>query len=158
MSTIRIAASAEDFALARELFREYVLTPGVSVCVAGLEEELATLDRFYLAVVLAFEGERTVGCGALRIIEPGVGEMKRVYVRPEARGSGVARALTLALLEQAKGLNVVRLDTLPSMVSAIRLYESLGFRPTGPYASSHPDGALCYELTLGRGIAAVRRK
>ncbi len=147
--TIRIAASAEDFELARELFREYVRTPGVAVCAVGFEEELATLERYYKAVVLAFQGERAVGCGALRTLEAGVGEMKRVYVRPEARGLGVGRALVVAVLEQARGMRVVRLDTMPSMGAAIRMYESLGFRRIEAYSDSHPAGALCYELTMG---------
>lgn len=125
--TIRMAASAEDYQLARVLFREYVRTPGVAVCAAGFEEELASLESHYLAVALAFEDGRAVGCGALRALEPEVGELKRVYIRPEARGSGAGRAMTQALLAAARtmpdGMRVVRLDTLPSMDAAIRLYE-----------------------------------
>jgi putative acetyltransferase len=146
--TIRMAASSEDFDLARELFREYVQTPGVAVCAAGFEEELSELASRYVAVLLAFVDGQAVGCGALRALAPGEGELKRIYVRPEARGSGAGRALTAALLELARGLSVVRLDTMPSMAAAVRLYESMGFRRTGPYAASHPDGALCYELRM----------
>ena len=145
---IRIAASPEDFELARELFREYVQTPGVAVCAVGFEDELMALETLYDAVLLAYEGERTIGCGALRTIEPGVGELKRIYVRPDARGSGAGRALTAALLERARGLRVVRLDTLPTMAAAIRVYESLGFRRIGAYSVSNPAEALCFELAI----------
>jgi len=145
---IGIAVSPEDFEQARELFREYVKTPGVAVCAVGFEDELQALETHYDAVVLAYEGGRAIGCGALRTIAPGVGEMKRIYVRPEARGSGVGRALTMRLLEQARGLRVVRLDTLPTMGTAIRLYESLGFRRIPAYSPANPPEALCFELTI----------
>jgi ribosomal protein S18 acetylase RimI-like enzyme len=146
--TIRKATSTEDLELARALFREYVQTPGVAVCAVGFEDELKALETFYDKIILAFEDDRALGCGALRTLGPGVGELKRIYVRPEARGSGAGRALTVALLEQARGLKVVRLDTLPSMAAAIQLYESLGFRRIPPYAASNPAGALCYELAM----------
>lgn len=146
---IKRAASAEDFERARALFREYVKTPGVAVCAVGFEDELRGLKTFYDLILLAFDGGMAVGCGALRTLEPRVGELKRIYVRPEARGLGVGRELTKALVEQARAMRVVRLDTLPSMAAAIRVYESLGFRRVGQYASSHPGGAICYELTVG---------
>lgn len=107
-----------------------------------------TALTYYDVILVAFEGDRALGCGALRTLEPGVGELKRIYVRPETRGSGAGRALTVALLEQARGLKVVRLDTLPSMGAAIRLYESLGFQQIPPYSASNPAGALCYELAI----------
>jgi len=148
---IRIAASPEDFKLARELFHEYVLTPGVAVCAVGFEDELRALETFYDAILLAHEGDRAIGCGAVRTIEPGVCEIKRIYVRPEARGLGAGRALTVALLEQARrrsDVRAVRLDTLPSMRAAIGLYESLGFRRIPTYSASNPAEALCFEFTI----------
>lgn len=146
---IQMAASAEDFELVRELFREYVKTPGVAVCAVGFEDELRRLETFYDVILLALDGGAAVGCGALRTLEPGVGELKRVYVKPEARGLGVGRALTAALLENARGIRIIRLDTMPSMSAAIHVYESLGFRRTGPYADSHPAEAVCYDVTVG---------
>ncbi|HEY3440213.1 MAG TPA: GNAT family N-acetyltransferase [Paludibaculum sp.] len=148
---IRIATSAEDYELARELFREYVLTPGVAVCAVGFEDELRALETFYDAILLAQEGDRAVGCGAVRTIEPGVCEIKRIYVKPEARGLGAGLALTVALLEQAgrrPGVRAVRLDTLPSMRAAIGLYESLGFQRIPAYSAANPADALCFELTI----------
>ena len=92
---IRTAVSGDDFARTRELFREYVKTPGVEVCVSGFEEELGKLDSKYFAVLLAWDGDEAVGCGALREIGEGRAEMKRVYLRPEARGQTPARNVLL---------------------------------------------------------------
>lgn len=147
--TIRAAVSAEDYALARSLLREYLHMPGVIACAAGFDEELAALEQRYRAVLLALEGERALGCGAWRVLEPGVAEIKRVYVRSEARGLGVGRSLVQSLLDEMRGVGVVRLDTAPEMRQAIKLYESLGFRRIPAYSASNPPDALCYERTTG---------
>lgn len=150
MPDIRAAASEGDFSLARGLFREYVETPGVSVCAAGFEEELAKLESFYEVVLLGWVDGEPAGCGALRPLGEGVAEMKRLYVRPAGRGTGLGRELAQALIGAAagKGYRAIRLDTLPSMRAAIVLYESMGFRRIPPYSPANPPEALCYELTL----------
>jgi ribosomal protein S18 acetylase RimI-like enzyme len=150
MPDIRRAASPQDFAHARELFRDYIQTPGVSVCAVGFEEELASLESFYELILLGWVNGQPLACGALRSLGGGIGEMKRLYVQPEARGTGAGRALTLALIDAARqqGYTAIRLDTLPSMQAAIALYESLGFRRIPPYSAANPPEALCYELTL----------
>ena len=92
-------------------------------------------------LLLAFDAEAPVGCVALRALEaPNIGEMKRLFVRPEARGRGVGAALVRALVERAReaGYAAVRLDTLPSMRAAQALYRQLGFQPIAPYSSSIP--------------------
>ena len=147
---IRAAVSGDDFARTRELFREYVKTPGVEVCVSGFEEELGKLDSKYFAVLLAWDGDEAVGCGALREIGEGRAEMKRVYLRPEARGLKMGRALVSALIERAReqGCHTLLLDTLPSMQSAIAMYESLGFEQVASYSKDNPPEALCFSLAL----------
>jgi ribosomal protein S18 acetylase RimI-like enzyme len=147
---IRTAVSGDDFARTRELFREYVKTPGVEVCVSGFEEELGKLDSKYFAVLLAWDRDEAVGCGALREIGEGRAEMKRVYLRPEARGLKVGRALVSALIERAReqGCHTLLLDTLPSMQSAIAMYQSLGFEQIACYSKDNPPDALCFSLTL----------
>ena len=95
-----------------------------------------------------------VGCGALRPLEPGVAEVKRMYVVPEARGRGVSRAL-LAALEAAavdRGWTTLRLETGPRQPEAIGLYESAGYRPIAAFGRyvEEPDAgcSLYYERSL----------
>jgi len=150
MVHIGAARSAEDFAVAGVLFREYIQTPGVSVCAAGFEQEVVSLESSYETILLAFLDDEPAGCGALRSLGGGIAEMKRLYVRPSTRGSGAGRALAIALIEEARrrGYSALRLDTLPCMQAAIALYQSLGFQRIPPYSKDNPPGALCFELAL----------
>jgi putative acetyltransferase len=123
------------------LLREYEAGLGVSLCFQGFEAEVAGLPGAYAPprgeMLLAREvpGGGLAGLVALRPVPdtPELCEMKRLYVRPAARGSGLGRQLAMAALEQAQRLGYRRmcLDTLPSMTGAQALYRSLGFRQTG---------------------------
>ena len=99
-------------------------------------------------ILLAFAGDRPVGVGMMRRLPDGAAELQRIYVRPEARGAGLGRRLTLALMEQARadGAPVVRLDTGRTLAGAIALYRGLGFVEIPPYHRNTPqlDHALVY--------------
>ena len=96
-------------------------------------------------ILVARDGDEIVGCAALRSLEGGAGEMKRLYVRPDARGSGAGRALVEALIARAwkLGYRVMRLDTLPRMDAARALYFLPGFRPIERY-NDNPIGGVFF--------------
>lgn len=156
MIAIRRAATAEDFAAARNLFIEYQRAIGVDLCFQSFERELDTLADMYGApsgalflATRSTDGE-LAGCVALRKLEPGVCEMKRLYVRPDARGHHLGRELVSVLLTEARrlGYTCIRLDTLASMTAARALYASLGFVKIPPY-NEHPiEGTEFLELKL----------
>lgn len=142
---IRDATTAEDFAAARALFREYAGRLGVSLCFQGFEQELTVLETMYApptgALLLLCEGDASRGCVGLRPLGEEC-EMKRLYVRPELRGQGWGRRLAEAIADRARALGYRRLylDTLPSMTEARALYADLGFAPTAPYSMNPVDG------------------
>lgn len=141
--------TAADLEIARRLFLEYHDTPGVSAAVVGFDREVAALPDGYDVVLLAEADGAPVGCVALREWN-GEAEMKRLYVRASGRGTGAGRALVLAAIAEARsrGYRLLQLDTLPSMTSAIALYDRLGFRRIPPYHHSGPPGTLYFAFDL----------
>jgi putative acetyltransferase len=114
----------------------------------GAAPSAADIDVFLVAVTA--DG-RAIGCGALRRLDAGSAEVKRMYVEPASRGSGVAAALLRALEQtaRARGWTTLRLETGRAQPEAIRFYEREGFRPIplyGAYVGS--DLSLCYERAL----------
>lgn len=151
---IRAADAPADVAIARALFEEYQESLGFSLCFQNFDEELATLPGAYAPpegrLLLAFAAGEPAGCIALRKIGDGVCEMKRLWVKPAFRGTGLGRRLAEALLAEARGIGYrrVRLDTLPSMRAAQALYEALGFRDIPAY-NDHPiEGTRFMEALL----------
>jgi ribosomal protein S18 acetylase RimI-like enzyme len=148
---LRISVAGEGDADAlRTLFREYAAWLGPEGWFSDLEAELAALPGGYDAILVAREGEEVVGCVALRPLEDGACEMKRLYVRPGGRRSGVGRALAEAIVEEARrlGYRTMRLDTLRRMDAARSLYLSLGFRPIRRYNANPITRVLFFELAL----------
>jgi putative acetyltransferase len=129
----------------RDFLREYADSLGVDLSFQDFESELADPLGFYELVLLAENG-----CVALRRIDAETCEMKRLYVRPAGRGSGVGRRLAEAVITEARarGYRRMLLDTLPEMEAAQALYRSIGFRDTGPYRHNPVPGASFLELEL----------
>lgn len=152
--SIRDARTPEQIRSARELFVEYAGSVGIDLCFQGFDEELATLPGCYAPppgrLLLAVDGEAVAGCIALRRLEAGVCEMKRLYVRPRFRSRGVGRLLAERLIREAgiAGYQWMRLDSLPSMTAARALYRRLGFRDIASYRENPIEGAVFLELQL----------
>jgi putative acetyltransferase len=147
-----VRASTQDLGSVRDLFREYAAslpeTAQRSLAFQGFEAELAALPGKYQepagCIILAREGRTALGVVAMRALDPSgeratdptpICEMKRMYVRPDARGKGVGRALGAALLAAARnaGYKMMKLDSESDMLHALSLYRSLGFVPIPRY-------------------------
>jgi len=154
MIEIDQATQPDDIAITRELLREYERVLGVDLCFQGFAQELANLPGDYApprgTLLLARDGDAVAGCIALRPVDDRDCEMKRLYVRDAFRAAGLGRRLVERLIAAARAIGYRRvvLDTLPTMVSAQRLYESLGFSEIAPYRHNPIAGTRFLGLDL----------
>jgi len=144
------ASTAEHQGQVRELFWEYLQWGnlmldrefGVSFDIKSmLERDMLELTKFSPPegrLLLAYEQGRPAGIACLRKIREGMGEVKRMYVRPAFRGMGIGKALLESLIEAARkiGYATLRLDSARFMAAAHAMYRSAGFREIAPYAES----------------------
>ena len=140
---------------ARTLFREYEAWLGMSLCFQDFEREVATLPGKYAPpsgrLYLAYVEGNLAGCIAMRKLEDGVCEMKRLFVRGGFRGARVGVQLIERLIGEAQKENyrTMRLDTYPpKMGKAVSLYESHGFKAIPAYYNNPHEGVLFMELDL----------
>jgi ribosomal protein S18 acetylase RimI-like enzyme len=152
------AAMPQDLPEVLALFREYADGLETDLAFQGFAAELASLPGKYAPpqgrLLLARDGTgAAVGCVALRPIDGERCEMKRLFVRPAGRSSGLGRRLAARICDEARiaGYARICLDTLPTMASAIGLYRSLGFRPIDPYVFNPVPGTRFLGLDLRDG-------
>jgi putative acetyltransferase len=121
--------------------------PELATLVLAQQREL----RDGAAYLVCVTGGRAVACGAWQPLEPGVAELKRMYVRPAYRGRGIARQLVVALEEEAlaAGYPVLRLETGTYLAAAVALYRSAGYAPIPVYGEyvGNPF-SVCFEKRL----------
>lgn len=148
------AESAAEIEQVRALFIEYARSLSFDLSFQSFDREIAELPGDYRKpagrLLLAYVGEAPAGCVALRALEGGCCEMKRLYVHPDVRGHGIGRRLAVRIISEARtiGYRSIRLDTIDSMNEAIALYRSLFFAEIPPYRYNPVAGARFFELKL----------
>ncbi len=152
---IRSAVTPEDFVLVRPLFEEYAAWLDVDLSFQGFAAELAGLPGAYAPprgrLLLAVNDDGAVaGCVALRPLVDTTCEMKRLYVRAAFRGQGAGRLLAGQIVTEARaiGYRTMKLDTLPRMQSALRIYAALGFVRCTAYYETPLADTVFMELRL----------
>ncbi len=144
------AETEEQMKAAQNLFREYEARLKLDLCFQDFDREVAELPGNYVApegkLLLAVLHGKFAGCIALRKLERGICEMKRLFVKEDFRGLGIGNKLVERLINEARliGYEKMRLDTYPpKMAKAVELYESHGFRKIPPYYQN-PFGETLY--------------
>jgi ribosomal protein S18 acetylase RimI-like enzyme len=137
--TIRRALPEDHAAVAREL-TDYLGFIGDALDPEGLDHDIAHWQEEYdgrtgVLLVVADAAGDVVGTAAVRLLEPGLGELKRMWLRPAWQGRGLGRRLMDACLDEARrlGCRALRLDTQAKMEAAVRLYRAYGFSEIPPY-------------------------
>ncbi len=152
--TISPARTKTELISLAALLRAYAGALNIDLGPQGFEQELAALPGPYAPpggeLLLAKRGDHVLGCIGLKPLAPGTAEIKRLFVREQARGLGVGKALIAAITQTARerGYAEIKLDTLPQMQSAIALYQAAGFGPIAPYGSHAYPGLVCFGKTL----------
>jgi GNAT superfamily N-acetyltransferase len=151
---VKVSAAGSDADAVRDLFLEYGESLAFNTCFGGLDQELVTLPGDYGppsgCLLLAKVGGDAAGCVGVRPLDESGCEMKRLFVRPRYRRTGLGRRLAEMAIAGARAMGYRRifLETLPTMLEARALYASLGFRPCAPYYDISCVGSDCFELDL----------
>lgn len=149
-----MAETPADYDVARQLFREYAVHIKIDLCFQGFEKELEEIAVQYAppsgGIILCRVGNDIAGCAGIRRITENMAELKRMFIRPAWHGKGFGRQLLDRSLQLAKQLHypAIRLDTLPSMKSALGLYRAAGFEEIAPYYHNPNAGVIFMEKKL----------
>jgi ribosomal protein S18 acetylase RimI-like enzyme len=148
------ATVKESIENARTLIREYAESLEFDLGFQNFDQEMDDFPGQYALprgrLYIATDENQPVGCVALRDLGDGICEMKRLYVRPTSRGKNIGRLLAETVIKAAVELeyDLMRLDTIPSMIQANMLYKALGFKEISPYRFNPVEGATFFELNL----------
>jgi len=154
MINYKISRTEQDFADAKDLFLEYANSLNFELCFQNFEKEISDLPAQYSeptgCIILCYEDNKPIGCVGLRKFAEGICEMKRLYLKNEARGKGIGRALAEKIIGKAneRGYKKMQLDTIETMKEAISLYKSMGFKEISPYRFNPIKGVVYMELEI----------
>lgn len=149
-----LATTGEEFDFAKDLFQQYAKSLSIDLSFQDFTNELKTIDKQYSkpggALLLAYDNNAAIGCVALRKFDSETAELKRMFIRPEYRKHKIGKKLLELITEIAKELNYkkMRLDTLPDMEQAQRIYKAHGFYEIPPYRFNPVPGTVYMEKEL----------
>lgn len=152
MISYKIAFTEEDYKQAASLFTDYAAWLNVDLSFQGFEKEIGSLKKMYCppqgCIILCISKELFAGCVAIREIDTETAELKRMFVKPAFRGTGIGEKMLEKAIEFARNSNYkqIRLDTLDYMLPAINLYKKLGFYEIQPYYHNPNKTAIFFEL------------
>jgi ribosomal protein S18 acetylase RimI-like enzyme len=150
----RIASAQKEFEEGRQLYQQYADSLGIDLSFQDFTNELKTIDKQYNkpkgVLLLAYKSKSAVGCIGIRELDQDTAELKRMFVRTEFRGYKIGLKLLELAIDIAKELNYkkIRLDTLPTMTQAQKLYYSSGFYEIPAYRFNPINGTIFMEKEL----------
>jgi ribosomal protein S18 acetylase RimI-like enzyme len=152
--TLKKAATTTDFENGKQLFLRYIQSLDFELNFQDVDRELNEISTEYNyptgALLLVYDDDNAIACAGIRKIDPQIAELKRMFVDPGYRGLQLGQQLLQMAIDEARqlGYNSIRLDTVPSMLAAIKLYRSFGFRDIEPYRFNPIAGAIFMEKEL----------
>jgi GNAT superfamily N-acetyltransferase len=150
----KIAETAAEFELGKKLFMMYAESLTIDLSFQNFKTELQEISKQYYkpdgALILAYYQEEIIGCAGIRQLEPGIAELKRMYVLSAYRGNNIGLKLLQFSIETARDLHykTIRLDTLPEMKKAQELYRATGFSEIEAYRYNPVQGTIYMEKNL----------
>lgn len=155
MITFKRATTTQEFEIGKSLFQAYAQAIGIDLSFQNFTDELENINEQYGgregALLIAYSKEdEPVGCCGIRKIDEGICELKRMYIIPRFQGYGIGRQMMEQSISIGKelGYEKMRLDTLPTMQSAVGLYKKYGFYEIEPYRYNPIKEALFFEKNL----------
>jgi ribosomal protein S18 acetylase RimI-like enzyme len=161
MIELQTVQNSAQIAKIKILFKEYAVARKDDPALVDFPEEIKSLPGEYAppagSIIIAFYDRKLAGCVALHKLDEKICEMKRLYVRPSFRKKGIGKFLIQGILNEAFDLGYIkmRLDSIPSMKTAQRLYESAGFYEIPDYRNNPNKGTKYFEIDLSKNHLSV---
>jgi GNAT superfamily N-acetyltransferase len=151
---IKKATTTTDFENGKQLFLQYIQSLHFELNFQDVDRELEEIHIEYNSptgvLLLAYDDDKAIACAGVRKIDNQIAELKRMFVDPAYRGHQLGQKILQLSLDEARllGYKAIRLDTVPEMQGAIKLYKAAGFYPIEPYRFNPIPGAIFMEKVL----------